>query len=1213
MKKAIILIFALFVYLNTVSGQDDITLSENINGKYTIQAKNSITLKSGFEVKKGNFFKASIGSNTNNNVTIDQQNTSTKFLPVEGTTGKNFIKTLTFVKPCYSLESSEGKFNETISYYDDLGRPEQTIIVNAYNGKDMVSFKDYDEYGRERKKYLPFLLKEENNNGNYVNNIVDQQLDFYESQYRCKDKKPYSCDDLDLSPISYRKSTIGVGEMWHKNNKRTTHNLQYSSGDFFNEEDGKYQYGNIRIIEEIDENGNITKQYYDSWGNLIRNENIIGDQTYRTLYIYSDFTGKLIKVIPPKASSSNDKNLCYFYSYNREGLMISKTIPGGGKTEYIYDNCKQLVMIQNEKQREESKYSFIKYDKYGRIILKGTLSSTLEANKIRSLFNDQEIVSEEFDINQAKFYGYTCKSYPSKIKIKNEDIEEVNWYDTYEYLKLIKEEKGKLSYKTISSYSSIKLYQADKYFIIGLKTGGVKKNIGDIALNNNFDYFSLYYDSERRLIAQGATNIMGGLNLEFNQYETITNNLLKNQRITINKNDVILNQIHTYTYDHYQRLINLKIKINDFSEITLESISYDEMGKKKRKALYSLDGQSYKIKQDFDYNIRGWLTSINKNIDESGLFSINLEYNKGKRPQWNGNISATTYKTKLPLESTELYNYEYNYDPVNRLTNAFFSIGDSQNQSIGAYDTHYTYDKNGNIKTLLRKEEQIVIDNLEYNYKKSSNQLETIVDKSDSERKEKGYVVRALGEKYTYDSNGNLTFDISKNVLISYNKLNLPSTVSFLSKGKIDYVYDSNGTKKLRKVSGLEQGSEGTTYYIDNQVYKDGELDYILFKGGRIIITEKDNKKNIVYEYHLKDHLGNVCVASQIDQKGGINIVQKSNYYPFGLKLNTSYNASTSTPNMYGYNGKEEQNVGFDGVKLGWLDYGWRMYDPLISRWHVIDPLSRRYTSFSPYSYTLNNPIKYTDPDGCKVTLNKDGNYDVTGDDIVAALDMLKNSNENFLDAVKFAANNGGRFRNLLGGVTVKSDGNNYINGYDNGSSNSTRLVLDTSTPKERFMRTFNKKRFANSMGTIKLMAIITSVPLALEGGVLASGLNTGRGIAMAGARSFSNVLAQMASGNKSIDYADVAMAGLLSPSLGLVGSSYIDYTSTGGFRYLGGDGKYAISSDEALLNIAIGKTGDIAFSPTRFINYNGLPEAEIFFEGYVFPVINGGFQGSLK
>ncbi len=84
-------------------------------------------------------------------------------------------------------------------------------------------------------------------------------------------------------------------------------------------------------------------------------------------------------------------------------------------------------------------------------------------------------------------------------------------------------------------------------------------------------------------------------------------------------------------------------------------------------------------------------------------------------------------------------------------------------------------------------------------------------------------------------------------------------------------------------------------------------------------------------------------------------------YYPFGLTLGgTSYQRIGEKENRFKYNGKELQT----DLDLNWYDYGARMYMPELGRWGVVDPKSEVGRRWSPYNYVLDNPLKFTDPDG---------------------------------------------------------------------------------------------------------------------------------------------------------------------------------------------------------------------------------------------------------
>jgi RHS repeat-associated protein len=182
-----------------------------------------------------------------------------------------------------------------------------------------------------------------------------------------------------------------------------------------------------------------------------------------------------------------------------------------------------------------------------------------------------------------------------------------------------------------------------------------------------------------------------------------------------------------------------------------------------------------------------------------------------------------------------------------------------------------TYDYNGNIKTMNQRgvdpgnpTSPIDMDKLSYNYTASTNQLKSVEDIAPSASALPDFKNGASqSTEYTFDANGNMITDANKGCTYQYNIFNKPVTIAVDGKGTITYVYDGVGNLLQKKVSPLNNDPAEKWDYIGDFVYKNDTLQYILNEEGRArpVPTpwgQNDIKTKYVYDYFVKDHLGNV-------------------------------------------------------------------------------------------------------------------------------------------------------------------------------------------------------------------------------------------------------------------------------------------------------------------------------------------------------------------
>lgn len=725
----------------------------------------------------------------------------------------------------------------------------------------------------------------------------------------------------------------------------------------------------------------------------------------------------------------------------------------------IYDRANRLVMSQDGNQQSGSLWTITKYDALSRVLY------TYEANPLRSPGDLRQYCKEKLFVEERadSYTAWPGMGYTLRILLPAANdyrLLTVNYYDDYSFLYIEGTAASQLAYRSKEGYGAA--YSSAK----GLLTG---TQVFDLTDRSKYAITVYYYDEYGNPVQTRTRHVSGDYEMTYAQCD-LSGNILKSYTEHLDsRGRLSVSESVENTYDRSGRLTRTDYAVND-SLSTDWIYEYDELGRISSK---SIDGGLTHAK--YRYNLQGWITRIEDVDFVQNLYYESFMGNYGK-VRYNGNISAMnwTYRTDT---DTIVNGYRFTYDAYDRLASAYSVTG--SDFSSGRYHVEYEYDKHGNMVNLYRNGGRGgMIDEMNWFYE--GNRVVEITDMVGEQGRYDMKEYRDYnhnGLDYFYDSNGNMTADLDRDIVaIRYNLLNLPDTVQFRNGSAIVNYYTADGKRTGSKYltplttvvipAGQTFGStSGTAAMSSHVTTRRGSLEYAgadfesdtlirIHNGdGYLDCSEQD------FRYFVRDYQGNIrtvygsAVAKltpveppfSSTNRGPIGgdkppirpkpiehtvTYQRMQYYPFGLPYEAHYQPEEQP---YKYGGKEFIELhGYDSY-----DFDARMYYPALCRFMTMDPLCEKYYSTSPYAYCNNNPVKYVDPDGESWRLTYDR---IEGEVIFTGYEWVDEDKSYDVDG------------NLLQGLYAQaiffSDNKTFDkdNGYNIGSSTATVYLADGTT-----------------------------------------------------------------------------------------------------------------------------------------------------------------------
>ena len=683
-----------------------------------------------------------------------------------------------------------------------------------------------------------------------------------------------------------------------------------------------------RFVTESLERGYIRNTYtYDTWGNVLTATDLTRSGQPQTTTNTYDGWGRLATSTSPTGAVST-------WQWKRAlgivpGYYVRRSETGCPWVETYYDTTGRQWHTKSIGPQDIEIEQTLTFDNKGLLTAKYNKRGAMECYETYTYDIRGRLLIDQLD-TEAKTYTYgtnwvtTTKAGHSYTK----------YYDSWGNVKRSTDLVSQVTYTYHSSGKPATATSNGNTVTMTYDAAGRQTQLTDPSAGTT----TYTYDAYGRLLTQ--TDARG--NTTTNTYNsrgqltasttgTITDTYAYGE--TASNNGLLLSATRGYFSSQYA--------YDNYGRVTSETRHYGPLVSKVMSYSYNASGhlatQTYpnQLQVEYGYDSYGNIESISSGTNQ--VYHLDGEYGVATEHGWgNGLTFVSVLDNRGRMSESVLYLpnntdkyqqlYTYNQNTGN-MTSRLLVDDDVQEFTYDALDRLTSWTKDGTT--------------LDYDYESDGSM----------------YIKRDLGSMYYNSSSNPYALTDMENPL---GMLNFPQTyVSTLYNelGMVKQITSYSGTANL--VYGPDNqrwrmtNAENVLYFNNyEEVTTNGVTrSFIYLENGVMAVT--DNTNGTQFYYRVTDHLGSVIAI--VDEDG--DEVFAATYDPWGKQ--------TVTRNDIGF------RRGFTGhemlPKFDLINMNGRLYDPYLARFLSPDNYVQMpyfSQSFNRYSYCLNNPLKYVDPDG---------------------------------------------------------------------------------------------------------------------------------------------------------------------------------------------------------------------------------------------------------